>query len=198
MLRVTEMRFWTLVLALLAAPAVVGQDDAAGVKLFEEKVGPILSARCYKCHGPEAPKAKAGLRLDTREAALKGGDGGPALVPGKPDQSALFKAVTWENPDLQMPPKEKMPAGEIEILRQWIALGAPWSAGAAKTRRPEKKITDADRAWWSFQPVKEPSLPPADALCRNEVDRFVHARLKAEGLVPAPEADRRTLLRRLM
>jgi hypothetical protein len=191
------MRNWIPVLLLLGAPVVVGQDDAAGVKLFEEKVGPILSARCFKCHGPEAPKPKAALRLDNREAALKGGDGGPALVPGKPEQSALFKAVTWEDADLQMPPKEKMPAGEIEALRQWIALGAPYSPKVAKGRRPEKKITDADRAWWSFQPVKEQPLPPADGLCRNEIDRFINARLKAEGLVPAPEADRRTLLRRL-
>ena len=74
------MRYWIPVLLLLRAPAVVGQDDAAGVKLFEEKVGPILQARCFKCHGPQTPKPKAGLRLDSREAALKGGDGGPAIV----------------------------------------------------------------------------------------------------------------------
>jgi hypothetical protein len=183
-------------LALFALP-VYPQSDPDGVKLFEEKVGPILSARCFKCHSAEAPKPKAGLRLDSREAALKGGDGGPALVPGKPEQSAMIKAVTWEDPDLQMPPKEKMPAGEIEILRQWVAKGAPWSASAAKSRKPEKKITDADRAWWSFQPVKMPPIPPADGRCRNEIDRYIHARLQAEGLVPAPEADRRTLLRRL-
>src|SRR5205823_5829961 len=111
--------------------------------------------------------------------------------------SLLMKAVSWDDADLQMPPKEKMPAGEVEILKEWIAGGAAWSGATAKARKPEKKITDADRAWWSFQPVKEPAVPPADPQCRNEIDRFIHAKLKAEGLVPAPEADRRTLLRRL-
>src|SRR6185436_8720562 len=191
------MRPTLLVLVLLLSPAAVGQDDPAAAKLFQEKVGPILTARCYKCHSADAPKPKGGLRLDSREAALKGGDGGPALVPGKPDQSLLIKGITWDDPDFQMPPKEKMPAGEIDLLRQWISKGAPWSGSTAKPRKPEKKITDADRAWWSFQPVQEPAVPPADAACRNEIDRFVHAKLKAEGLVPAPEADRRTLLRRL-
>jgi hypothetical protein len=191
------MRSFLLGLMLLTGPAAAGQEDPSGGKLFEEKVGPILSARCYKCHSADAPKPKGGLRLDSREAALKGGDGGPALVPGRPQESLLFKGVTWDDPDFQMPPKEKMPAGEIEILRQWIAGGAPWSAAVAKPRKAEKKITDADRAWWSFQPVKEPVVPPADGAARNEIDRFIHARLHAEGLVPAPEADRRTLLRRL-
>src|SRR5262245_41209005 len=133
------MRYWIPVLLLLGAPAVVGQDDAAGAKLFEEKVGPILSARCFKCHGPEAPKPKAGLRLDSREAALKGGDSGPALVPGKPEQSALFKAVSGRDPDLQMPPKEKMPAGEIEVLRQWILLGA-----VVRQARPDPPAREED------------------------------------------------------
>jgi hypothetical protein len=191
------MRYWIVLPAILFATSVAGQDESASARLYEEKIGPILAARCFKCHGPEAPKAKGGLRLDTREAALKGGDTGPALVPGKPAESLLVKAVTWADPDLQMPPKEKMPAGEIELLRQWVSGGAAWSTKAARARKPEKKITDADRAWWSFQPVKDPAVPAAEGLCRNEIDRFVHARLKAEGLVPAPEADRRTLLRRL-
>src|SRR6187549_3564484 len=107
------MRFALPALALLLGTSVSGQEDAVSAKLFEEKIGPILAARCFKCHGPEAPKAKGGLRLDSREAALKGGDTGPALVPGKPGESLLVKALTWDDPDLQMPPKEKMPAGEI-------------------------------------------------------------------------------------
>src|SRR5437762_9928785 len=149
------MRFWIPVLAILFSTRVVGQEDSATTKLFEEKVGPILVARCFKCHSAEAPKPKGGLRLDSRDAALKGGDNGPALVPGKTDQSLLLKAVSWDDPEFQMPPKEKLPAAEIEILKQWIAKGALWSATVARARKPEKKITDADRAWWSFQPVKE-------------------------------------------
>jgi hypothetical protein len=178
------------VLLLLSLPACP-QGDAEGVRLFEEKVAPLLAARCYKCHSAEAPKPKGALRVDSREALLKGGDTGPALVPGDAAKSLLIRAVTGEDPDLRMPPKEKMPAAEVALLRQWIAAGAPWSAKVAKARRPEKKITDADRAWWSFQPVKAPAVPPADAGCQNEIDQFIHARLKAEGLTPAPEADRR-------
>src|SRR4051812_32677543 len=173
---------------LLLSASASSQGDAEGVRLFEEKVAPLLSARCGKCHGAEAPKAKGGLRLDSRDALLKGGETGPSLVPHKPELSLLIKAVGWEDPDLQMPPKEKMPAAEIEILRKWVAAGAPWSAAAARARKPEKKITDADRAWWSFQPVKEPVPPAADPLARNEIDRFIHAKLKAEGLVPGPQA----------
>jgi hypothetical protein len=190
------MRFLLPALFLLV-PAAAPQDDAAGVKLFEEKIAPLLAARCYKCHSGEAAKPKGALRVDSRDALLKGGETGPALVPGKPVESLLMKAVGWEDADLKMPPKERMPAAEVELLRQWITKGAPWSASVARARKPEKKITDADRAWWSFQPVKEPALPPADPQARNEIDRFIHARLKAEGLAPAPEADRRTLLRRL-
>src|SRR6185436_18254089 len=140
------MRPTLLVLVLLLSPAAVGQDDPAAAKLFQEKVGPILTARCYKCHSADAPKPKGGLRLDSRDAALKGGDTGPALVPGKPAESLLIKAVNGDDADLQMPPKEKMPAGEVEILKQWISKGAAWSATAAKARKAEKKITDADRA----------------------------------------------------
>src|ERR1041384_8647576 len=115
-----------LLLGLSASP----QGDAEGVRLFEEKVAPLLAARCYKCHSAEAPKPKGALRVDSREAILKGGEGGPGLVPGKPEQSLILRAVNWEDPDLQMPPKERLPAAEIAILRQWIARGAPWSAGA--------------------------------------------------------------------
>ena len=173
------MRYWISLPAILVATALAGQEESASTRLFEEKIGPILAARCFKCHGPEAPKPKGGLRLDSREAALKGGDTGPAFVPGKPQESLLLKAVAWSDPDLRMPPKEKMPAAEVELLRQWVAGGAAWSAKVARARKPEKKITEADRAWWSFQPVKEPAVPAGDASCRNEIDCFIHARLQA-------------------
>src|SRR6516162_3774710 len=90
---------------LLISASASSRDDAEGERLFREKIAPLLSARCAKCHGAEAPKAKGGLRIDAREALLKGGDTGPALVPGKPDESLLMKAVGWEDADLRMPPK---------------------------------------------------------------------------------------------
>ena len=186
-----------LIALVLLAPPAFSQSDADGVRFFEEKVAPLLAARCYKCHSAESPKPKGALRVDSREALLKGGENGPALVPGNVEKTLLLRAAAWEDPDLRMPPKEKMPAAEIEILRKWVASGAPWSATVAKARKPEKKITDADRAWWSFQPVRATAVPATELPGRNEIDNFIHARLKSEGLLPAPEADRRTLLRRL-
>jgi hypothetical protein len=178
------------ILGLLMLPA---QADPEGAQFFDQKVLPLFQARCFKCHGPEAPKPKGGLRLDTREAALKGGDTGPALVPGKPHESLLLKAVGADDPDVRMPPKEKLPDGEVALLKAWIEKGAPWGSGKP-AGKPEKKITPEDRAWWSFQPVREPAVPAGPG---SEIDRFIRARLRAEGLTPAPEADRRTLLRRV-
>src|SRR5579872_1816538 len=187
-----------LILGLLClVGAASSQEDAKMVKLFEEKVAPLLAARCYKCDSAVSPKPKGALRVDSREALLKGGELGPAVVPGSVEKSLLLRAIEWADPDLQMPPKERMPAAEIEILRTWIAGGAPWSKTVVTARKREKKITDADRAWWSFQPVHAPPVPPADGACRNEIDHFIRARLKDQGLEPAPEADRRMLLRRL-
>src|ERR1700749_667775 len=100
------MRRWLPALILLLR-AASPQEDAAAVKVFEEKVAPLLAARCFKCHSAESPKPKGGLRVDSREALLKGGELGPALAPGKPDKPPLMRAVVWEDPDLQMPPKEK-------------------------------------------------------------------------------------------
>jgi hypothetical protein len=180
--------------SLIAIALLLGQEDAEGRALFEEKIRPLLEARCFKCHGSEA-KPKGGLRLDTRELALKGGDSGAAAVPGKPAESLLLKLVRWEDPDLKMPPKEKMPAGEVALLEDWIRRGMPWGGGA-KSKKKEKVVTAEDRGWWAYRPVVEPALPPADRWARGAVDRFILAKLRAEGLSPAPEADRSAFIRR--
>ncbi len=179
-------------LILASAPAPARQDpapDPKQVEIFESKVRPLLAARCFKCHSAEAPKPKGGLRLDSRAAALKGGDDGPAVVPGDLEKSLLVTHVTSKDPDVRMPPKEALPAGEIEILVQWIKSGAAWGKDvAAKTARKEKKIIDEDRRWWAFRPVK--------ATPDGSIDGFIRAKLAAEQLVSAPEADRATLIRR--
>jgi hypothetical protein len=186
-----------LLLALLAFQAPAQEPQETPREFFAARVRPLLEARCFKCHGGE--KAKGGLRLDSREALLKGGDQGPAVAPGDAAKSLLLRAVSYADPDLQMPPKEKLPAGEIEILVRWIKSGAPWS-DAPRPAKKEKEITAGDRAWWAFQPVRDPAPPAlkdATGWCRNDVDRFILDRLRAEGLDPAPEADRPTLIRRL-
>ncbi len=184
-------------LALLGLLSLPPQEraDPQKAEFFDSKVRPLLAARCFMCHSAESPKPKGGLRLDRREAALKGGNSGPAVVPGDVEKSLLVAAVRRADPDLAMPPKEALPAGEVEILARWVTEGAVWGSDVAKPARKEKAITDEDRRWWAFQPVKEQAVPDVPG-GRNEIDRFILAKLAAEGLRPAPEADRHTLLRR--
>jgi hypothetical protein len=167
-----------------------------GLELFEKKVQPILTENCYKCHSHDADKIKGGLLLDSREAVLKGGDTGPALVPGKPEESLLIKAIRYTDPDLQMPPKgKKLPDEQIATLTEWVKLGAPRPATERLNRR---RSTAEDKGWWAFQPLSKPTVPKVknSAESANPVERFVLAKLAAEGLKPSPEADRRTLIRR--
>ena len=135
-------------------------------------------------------KQKGGLRLDTREGAVKGGDMEPAIVAGKPDASLLMKAVRREG-DLKMPPDQPLNDAQIRSLAKWIERGAAWPKETAS-----KSIGTNH---WAFQPVREPPLPAVKdaAWPRNSVDRFILAKLEAESLAPSPRADRRTLIRRV-
>ena len=146
-------------------------------------------------------QAEGGLRLDSRPAVLLGGENGPAVVPGRRDDSLLVDAIHYES--LEMPPAGKLDAEKIAILTRWVELGAPWPASdpaetplAAAPAKP--RITEEDRKFWSFQPIRAQAPPVAadDRWSRNPIDRFLLARLSAEGLTPAPEADRLTLIRR--
>ena len=176
-------------------------DDGAGVQFFESKVRPLLVERCLECHGEK--KQKGGLRLDSKEVWQNGGDSGPALVPGKPEESLLLKAVRYADNDLQMPPKKKLSAAEIETLAEWVKLGAPdpritSAAAVAPSHKMKGMSLEEAKQHWAFQPVQNPS-PPAvrdAAWARNEVDHFVLAKLEAEKMRPNPTADRRTLIRR--
>jgi Protein of unknown function (DUF1549)/Protein of unknown function (DUF1553)/Planctomycete cytochrome C/Concanavalin A-like lectin/glucanases superfamily len=169
-------------------------------EFFEKQVRPILSERCYSCHSDAQKKTKGGLVVDSLAGLLQGGDSGPAIVPGEPDKSKLIEAIRYANDDFQMPPKGKLPEAEIDILTKWVKLGAKWPNAGKTSARTPGKITDDDRKWWAFQPVRRPNPPavphPASAI-RNEIDRFVLAKLDAAKLTPAPEADRRTLIRRV-
>ncbi len=173
-------------------------DTAAKTEFFETKIRPLLSARCFKCHGKE--KQNGGLRVDALSTLLKGGESGVALVAGKPEESLLVKAIRWES--FEMPPSGKLPAAEISLLTRWIAGGAFWPEHDAVLREDEPatpKITDEDRAWWAFQPITNPPVPDTETAgwSRNEVDSFIIRKLRTARLSPAPEADRRTLIRRV-
>ncbi|MFP6668145.1 MAG: PSD1 and planctomycete cytochrome C domain-containing protein, partial [Pirellulales bacterium] len=165
-------------------------------------VKPLLESRCYKCHGPKQvrdKKAVAGkLLLVSRGALLKGGETGPAIVPGKPADSLLVDAVNWG--DLEMPPKSKLPAGEIAVLTRWIEMGAPWPDGDAAVTSAAKIFPLADRKakHWSWRDVKKPAIPAVKdkQWPHADHDYFILRALEAKGLAPAPPADRRTILRR--
>src|SRR5579862_4783445 len=199
----------TLVGALLsvhAAPgakaAEVEQEDSAATEFFEKNVRPVLVDRCFSCHSAAAPKLKGGLRLDSLEDALKGGDTGPALIPGHPEKSLLVDAVTYKNVDYKMPPKGRLPENQIADLTEWVRRGAPWpksaaSGGPARPTAFDLRQRKADH--WSWKPLRrtEPPAVKDAAAIRRPLDRFLQAKLEEKGLEPAPGADARSLLRRL-
>lgn len=171
-------------------PAEVKPSEPEQIRFFENHVRPILFDHCLECHGDK--KQWGGLRLDSREAALRGGDSGPAIVPGKPQESLLIRAIRHVD-DLKMPKEGKLNEQEITKLEQWIHMGAPHSEkiGAAKRTR--------DPNHWAFQSTFERPLPEVhDAHWpRSGLDAFILAKLEEVGLSPAPMADKRTLIRRV-
>jgi hypothetical protein len=182
----------------LAAPAAAREPAPVD---FGREVRPILESSCWKCHG-EA-KQRGGLRLDRRDTALAGGDSGKSAVsPGSIERSELIRRVEAADPAERMPQGgEPLRHEQIETLRTWIAEGAPWpeAAAASAGAKRELVVTDEDRRHWSYRPLR-PVEPPAarDASwCRTPVDRFIQAALEARDLRPNPDADRRTLIRRL-
>ncbi|HJT76110.1 MAG TPA: DUF1549 domain-containing protein, partial [Gemmataceae bacterium] len=186
----------------VAAGARAAEATPDGVEFFEKKVRPVLAEHCYRCHSAQAKKPKGGLLLDSRAALLKGGDNGPALVPGQPEHSRLIDAVRYTDVDLRMPPRGKLPPQAVADLTAWVRSGAPWPAEAGKATVAVVHAFDLQarkRQHWAWQPVR-PQPPPAvrdTAWPRSPVDRFILAKLEAKGLHPAPPADRRTLLRRV-
>jgi len=192
--------WWCVAVLLIVARPVASRaaDDAAGVALFEAKIRPVLVRECYSCHAAGAKSVKGGLRLDSRAAVRAGGESGPVLVPGKPEESPIMEALRHEG--LAMPPKGKLPDGVIADFERWIRLGAPDPRdGEAGPTAPAAIDVEAGRQFWAYQPPRA-SRPPdvRDASWPStEIDRFVLAGLEAKGLRPAPDADRNTLARRL-
>jgi mono/diheme cytochrome c family protein len=185
--------------------------DPALEEFFEANVRPVLIAHCLECHGAE--KSKGGLRLDARGAMLKGGETGPVVIPGKPEDSPLIEAIRYEG-DVQMPPKGKLKDGDIAVLTEWVKRGAPWpdvrrgmapqrsslrsTSVAALTTAHAEGAFGQDRSLWSLQPVRNPAPPRVSDVAwpRSVIDCFILARLEENGLAPAPRADRATLIRR--
>lgn len=180
--------------AALIVPAGGAEEFTPGqIEFFELRIRPVLADHCYRCHGPE--KQMSGLRLDSREAAMRGGDYGPVLAAGDPAGSRLLKAVRHEPGVEPMPHKaDPLPQDAIAALEEWVRQGMPWPAGSGTEASPA-----ADwRNHWAFQPVVMPPLPPCadDPFVRQPLDAFVLHRLRGNGLSPSPPADRATLMRR--
>lgn len=188
-------------------------DESHG-RHFRDAVWPLLLQRCVSCHGAE--QQEGGLRLDSREATLQGGEQGPAIVPGKASESLLIQAVRHAAEELAMPPKEQLSDREIAALESWIDRGATWpevdaplaAEGSGERignawedeRNPIVRLFGGERLdLWSLKPIVRPTVPDpqTSGWIRNDVDRFVLSRLEAEGLSPNVEADRQALIRRV-
>lgn len=181
--------------SVLSAPILSPSDR----EFFETKVRPVLANRCYKCHSHEAEKVKGGLLLETRDSVLSGGDSGPVIAPGKPDDSLLIKAIRYDDDDLQMPPRgDKLSDHEIADLTEWVRRGAP-DPRVPTALAATQAYGGAGRAHWSFQPVRKPEIPKVsnEAWLQNPIDAFVLAKLDGAGMRPNEPADRRTLIRRV-
>jgi hypothetical protein len=179
---------------LVGLSQVYGAD---GTAFFESNIRPLLVERCYECHSAEAKKVKGGLLLDSRTGWAKGGENGPAIVPGKPAESLLIKAVLYADSDLQMPPKRRLEPEQVAALQEWIRMGAP----DPRVDGPGAKAASVEKArkHWAFQQIARPA-PPAvhqKSWPRNELDRFVLAGLERAGLRPNSPADPRALIRRV-
>ncbi|MEE2780966.1 MAG: PSD1 and planctomycete cytochrome C domain-containing protein [Planctomycetota bacterium] len=194
----------SLSLAWCPLGTATAEDDAVDRDFVQQKIIPLLEARCFTCHGPEEIREEehpaGGLLLTSRDAMMRGGDTGPAIIPGDPEQSLLMKAVDWE--ELEMPPDTKMPAQETELFARWIQAGAPWFGPADPEEQTIKEPfpLEARRAeHWCWAPLQSqpiPSVVDAD-WCRNSIDYFLADARDRQGLSPAPDADRRTLARRI-
>jgi mono/diheme cytochrome c family protein len=189
-------------LAVVGGAAQRNVAAEAHAEFFENKIRPILAHNCFECHGPE--KQKAGLRLDSRAAALAGGDLGPALIEGNPDKSLMIQAVRYTDDHLQMPPDERLSAADVADLEKWVKLGAPWPGSEGTTAKTENsrgqmQFTAEHLAHWAFQPINRPAVPAVKDTTwpRTDIDRFILAELEGAGLEPSPPAAPATLLRRL-
>jgi hypothetical protein len=195
---------WLGLALLAAAPcaARAAEPPRDGVEYFEKHIRPVLTERCYPCHSPSADKLRGGLRLDSHDGLLKGGDSGPAVVPGQADKSRLIAAIRHADGVKPMPPKETLADDVVAHFTAWVKMGAPDPRTAAAAAPTPSTIDFAKaREFWSFQPVRDPAIPkipnPKSQIPTNPIDAFLLAKLSEKGLTPAGPADRRTLIRRV-
>jgi len=184
-------------LAILVLMPLVGLAEVIPeqAEFFEKRIRPLLIEHCYMCHSEK--RARSGLRVDSREALLKGGSSKePAIVPGHPDESVLIQALRGTHPSLEMPPQGKLTPAEIEAFTAWIKMGAPWPASQPVKEKTEGSLAGKDH--WVFQARTNPTAPPVKDTNwpRNGIDHFILVKLEENNITPAARADKHTLLRR--
>lgn len=187
--------------ATACVPAFGGDLDPKDIEFFESKVRPILVEHCSKCHSASSDKLRGGLMLDSKAGWEKGGDSGPVIVPGKPDESPLIEAVRYKDSAVQMPPKGKLPAEVIATLEEWVKRGAPDPrTGPIGTAKKVRTVDlEAEGKHWAYQPLRRVEPPKVDVVAwsSNPIDRFLLSAMTAKGLKPNDRASQRVLLRRL-
>ncbi len=194
--------FLTILLAVAASSSVWAETpakpDAAGAEFFESKIRPVLAKNCYGCHAGDSGSPMGGLFLNSRKGILNGGKSGPAIVPGKPDDSLLIHAIKYEG--RKMPPSGQLNDSVIADFEKWVSMGAPDPRDEVKTvAKPSTINIDKGRQYWAFQPPQKPIVPKVkNAKWSNEaIDRFLLARMEKEHVTPVLDADRATWLRRV-
>ncbi|MCY3005567.1 MAG: DUF1553 domain-containing protein [Planctomycetota bacterium] len=169
-------------------------------QFFETRIRPILASKCYGCHSVESGEAEGGLRLDSREAMIRGGSGGPAIQPKEPAKSLIIKAIEYHDPNLAMPPKSaggKLEASEIKDLTRWVRMGAPDPRKEQEHLIAKEEINESAKQWWAYQPLLKPTVPAEDSWSWTTIDRFVAEKHRESKLQPVSDAKPESLLRRL-
>src|SRR5262245_22726537 len=175
------------------------QANTEQIEFFETKIRPLLSSKCFACHGSEIQMAK--LNMATAASFFKGGESGPVVVKGEPENSRLISAVNYQG-QVKMPPTGKLKDAEIADLVAWIKIGAPWPDATAAEVVIEKpkgyQFTEEQKKFWAFQPVKDTAAPKVKnpGWSKSTLDQFILAELEKKGLSPARPASKLTLLRR--
>ncbi len=183
-----------LLLLALLAPAAQAAETADAREFFEARVRPVLAKNCFACH---TSSRMGGFEMKSREAFLKGGNSGPAVVPGEPEKSLLIQAIEQTHPRLKMPPGGKLKEEEIRDLAAWVKTGAVWPEGPPVA--PVATVTPEQKSFWAFQPVRKPAPPKVNGRSwpKAPLDYFVLSALEGRGLKPVGPADKRTLIRRV-
>ena len=193
------MRLLLLLFSLLPNFHVIADES----HFFETKIRPVLSEKCYECHSARSSKTKGGLRLDHIDLILQGGDSGPALVLGKSQESLLIEAISYEDPDFHMPPKEKLKKEIVSDFEKWIDNGAFWPkepvpAFSSSKKRTSFKLEKRKNSHWCWQPITPPSIPVSESAIKlDPIDQLIRAKLAYAGLFPSQSGDKRTWLRRV-